>query len=151
MLGRPSNRSKTPLIKVRRVIYRDPQTNKRFEFITNDWKSKPQRIADIYKSRWQIELVFKRIKQRYPLRYFLGDNENAIKIQIWTALICDLLVQIVKDHLEQRAKAKWSYSNLASMIKHHLMTYIKLIPFLSNPEKALITYKIPPPERLTLF
>lgn len=138
-LGRPSNRRKTPVIKVRRIIYKDPLSTKRFDFITNDWKSNPEQIADIYKARWQIELVFKRIKQRYPLRYFLGDNENAIKIQIWTALICDLLIQIVKDQLARNAKIKWSYANLASMIKHHLMTYIKLIPFLTNPEKALMS------------
>jgi hypothetical protein len=151
LLGRPSNRRQTNLIKARRIVYIDPQSKKRFDFITNDWNSKPEQIADTYKCRWQIELVFKRIKQRYPLRYFLGDNENAIKIQIWTALICDLLIQIVKDHLQKRSKARWSYANLASMIKHHLMTYISLIPFLQNPEKALLNYSIPPPQRLTLF
>jgi hypothetical protein len=151
LLGRPSNRRKTTLIKARHIVYTDPSSNKRFDFITNDCNSKPEQIADTYKCRWQIELVFKRIKQRYPLRYFLGDNENAIKIQIWTALICDLLIQIVKDHLQRRSKTKWSYANLASMIKHHLMTYISLIPFLQNPEKALINYRMPPPQRLTLF
>jgi hypothetical protein len=151
LLGRPSNHKKTNRIKARRVVYIDPERNKRFDFITNDYNSKPEQIADTYKCRWQIELVFKRIKQRYPLRYFLGDNENAIKIQIWTALICDLLIQIVKDHLQKRSKARWSYANLASMIKHHLMTYISLIPFLQNPEKALLNYSITPPQRLTLF
>lgn len=151
LLGRPSNRRQTMLVKARRIVYTDPLSHKRFDFITNDWQSSPEQIADTYKCRWQIELVFKRIKQRYPLRYFLGDNENAIKIQIWTALICDLLIQIVKDHLEKKSKVRWSYANLASMIKHHLMTYIQLLSFLQNPEKALINYQIPPPQRLTLF
>lgn len=149
-LGRKSNRSKTPLIKARRIFYTDAQTNKCFTFITNDYLSRPEQVADIYKKRWQIELVFKRIKQRYPLKYFLGDNENAIKIQIWTALICDLLIQIVKDQL-QKAQVRWSYANLAAMIKHHLMTYIKLIPFLLQPEKALIGYSPPLPVAPTLF
>lgn len=149
-IGRPSNRSKTPLIDVRRVTYKDDQTKKKFLFITNDRTSRPEQIAAIYKRRWQIELVFKRIKQRYPLRYFLGDNENAIHIQIWMALLCDLLIQIVKDQLEKQ-KVKWSYSNLASMIKHHLMTYIQLLPFLKNPEKTLLNYCRPPTKYLTLF
>lgn len=150
-IGRPSNRSKTPLIRARRIVYKDAETKKRFVFLTNDMLSPAQLICDTYKRRWQIELVFKRIKQRYPLRYFLGDNENAIHIQLWTALICDLLIQIVKDHVKRKADSRWSYANLASMIKHHLMTYIQLIPFLINPEKALINYAPPPPQRLTLF
>jgi hypothetical protein len=151
LMGRTSNKSTTPLIKARRIIYRDNQTKKQFVFISNDLVSSPRQIADTYKRRWQIELVFKRIKQRYPLRYFLGDNENAIKIQIWTALICDLLIQITKDQVERKAKIRWSYANLSSMVKHHLMTYIKLIPFLVNPEKALINYSLPLSYRLTLF
>lgn len=149
--GRPSNHTQTPLIRIRRIVFQDDQTNKQFVFITNDFNSSPLQIAATYKCRWQIELVFKRIKQRYPLKYFLGDNENAIKIQIWTALICDLLTQIVKDTVAKKSKTRWSYANLSSMIKHHLMTYIRLIPFLINPEKSLINYKPPPLPRLTLF
>lgn len=149
--GRPSNHSQTRLIRIRRVVYKDEKINKKFVFITNDFNSPPSQIAATYKRRWQIEMVFKRIKQRYPLKYFLGDNENAIKTQIWTALICDLLTQIVKDTIAKKSKTRWSYSNLSSMIKHHLMTYIRLIPFLINPEKSLLNYKPPPVPRLTLF
>jgi hypothetical protein len=150
-LGRPSNRSKTPLIKARLIVYYDKIKKRTFRFITNDMHSRPEQIAAIYKRRWQIELIFKRIKQRYPLRYFLGDNENSIKIQIWTALICDLLIQIVKDQVERYRKTRWSYANLAAMIKHHLMTYIRMIDFLLNPEQALLNYKPPNPHNLTLF
>ena len=100
---------------------------------------KASTIANIYKKRWQIECLFKRLKQNYPLKYFLGDNENAIKIQIWSALITDLLIKIVKD----KVKRKWSFSNIAGMIRLHLMTYIHLIRFLQNPEKALIKYRLP--------
>lgn len=149
-IGRPSNHLTTPLIEVRRVTYKDPETKKKFEFITNDTDSRPEEIAYIYKRRWQIELVFKRIKQRYPLRYFLGDNKNAIHIQLWMALICDLLIQIVQDFLKKQNR-RWSYSNLASMVKLHLMTYIKLIAFLKNPEKTLLQYCRPPTNALTLF
>ena len=150
-LGRTSNKSTTPLIDARRIVYKDHATQKRFVFITNDLDSTPEQIAGTYKRRWQIELVFKRIKQRYPLRYFLGDNENAIKIQIWTALICDLLIQITKDQVERKASVRWSYANLAAMVKHHLMTYIGLIAFLTHPEKALLNRHVAPPQRQTLF
>lgn len=96
-------------------------------------------IANIYKKRWQIECLFKRLKQNYPLKYFLGDGENAIKIQIWCALITDLLIKIVKDKVNR----KWSFSNIAGMIRLHLMTYINLIKFLQNPEKVLTNYHNP--------
>jgi hypothetical protein len=149
-IGRPSNQRKIPLIEVRRVTYKEVGTKKKFQFITNDIKSRPEQIAAIYKKRWQIELVFKRIKQRYPLRYFLGDNENAIRIQIWMALICDLLIQMVQDQLTEK-DIKWSYANLASMVRLHLMTYILLIDFLKNPEKALLNYCRPPTHLPSLF
>jgi hypothetical protein len=151
IMGRPSNRLITPLVKARRICYKDAPSNKEFVFITNDMLAAPQQIADIYKRRWQIELLFKRIKQRYPLRYFLGDNENAIRIQIWCMLICDLLVQIVMKIVNQRRQISWSYANLSSMVKHHLMTYIHLIRFLVNPEKALLNYKETMPKKGTLF
>ena len=74
------------------------------------------------------------MKQNYPLKYFLGDSENAIKIQIWCSLIADLLLKIIK----KGAAAKWSFSNLAAMVRLHLMTYIDLFSFLKSPEKALL-------------
>ena len=91
-------------------------------------------IASIYKKRWQIELLYKRLKQNYPLKYFLGDSENAIKIQIWCSLIADLLLKVIK----KAVAVKWSFSNLAAMIRLHLMTYINLFSFLKSPEKALM-------------
>src|ERR1043165_5582037 len=92
-------------------------------------------IANIYKKRWQLECLFKRLKQNYPLKYFLGDNENAIKIQIWCSLITDLLVKIVKNRIKRK---KWSYANLSSMIRLHLMSYINIFKFLNDPDKAII-------------
>ena len=91
-------------------------------------------IARLYQNRWQIELLFKRMKQNYPLKYFLGDSENAIQIQIWCSLIADLILKIVK----KGVAAKWSFSNLAAMVRLHLMTYIDLASFLRSPEKALM-------------
>ncbi|MBP7645074.1 MAG: IS4 family transposase [Saprospiraceae bacterium] len=134
IIGRPSNQHITPRVNVRVVDYHDTLEDRCFLFLTNDFERRPEEIAALYKKRWQIELLFKRLKQRYPLRYFLGDNPNAIKIQIWAALICDLLVKLIQKKVSLRTKRKWSYANISSMIKHHLMSYIKLIEFLVNPE-----------------
>src|SRR5512133_3908524 len=140
IIGDPK-RAKAIKIKARIIKFIDSEKDMIFEFVTNNRKFLPDNIADIYKQRWQIELLFKRIKQRYPLRYFLGDNENAIKIQVWCALIADLLVKIMKD----RTKRNWAYSNISSIIRLHLMTYINLSAFLENPEVTLRNYKPPEP------
>lgn len=120
--------------KARLIRYRDPETKELHEFFTNNFKMSGLTIASLYKKRWQIELLFKRMKQNYPLKYFLGDSENAIKIQIWCSLIADLLLKIVK----KAVAAKWSFSNLAAMLRLHLMTYIDIFSFLKSPEKSLL-------------
>lgn len=122
-----------PFVKARLIDFKDPESGKKFQFLTNNTRLAATTIASLYKKRWQIEILFKRIKQNYPLKYFLGDSENGIKIQIWCALIADLLIKIIK----ALAAKKWSFSNLASLIRIHLMTYINLFVFLKNPEKAL--------------
>lgn len=122
-----------PFVKARLIDFTDLESGKRFQFITNNTRLAAATIAGLYKKLWQIEILFKRFKQNYPLKYFLGDNENAVKIQIWCALIADLLIKIVKS----LAAKKWSFSNLASIIRIHLMTYINLFTFLKNPEKEL--------------
>lgn len=121
-------------VLARLIKYRDEQQGEVYEFISNNFKMKAETIAALYKKRWQIEMLFKRMKQNYPLKYFLGDSENAIKLQIWCSLIADLLLKIIK----KSAAAKWSFSNLAAMIRLHLMTYIDLFGFLKSPEKALL-------------
>jgi len=118
----------------RLVTYYDALSKEQYEFLTNNYTMSAGSIASLYRKRWQIELLFKRLKQNYPLKYFLGDSENAVKIQIWCALIADLLLKIVK----KGAAAKWSFSNLAAMVRLHLMTYIDLFGFLRSPEKALL-------------
>ena len=131
-LGFPQKRIQK--VNCRRIIYTDPKTKKYFEFITNDFISDPSTIADLYKKRWSIELLFKRLKQNMPLQYFLGDNQNAIKIQIWSALIADLLLQVVRSQV----KRKWAFSNIASIVRLHLFNYLNLFSFLENPEQAQI-------------
>ena len=150
VLGRPSNTRITPIINARIVRFYHAQSDRIFEFLTNDFDALPSQVAQLYRQRWQIEILFKRIKQRYPLKYFLGDNPNAIKIQIWAALICDLLVKIIQRKVNRTRKIPWAYASLSSMIKHHLMTYLNLKSFLMNPEKALIGYS-PPDFQLKIF
>lgn len=117
--------------KLRRIAYWDDENKRCFEFITNLNGMNAGHIALIYKKRWQIELLFKQLKQNFPLKYFLGDNENAIKIQIWCALIVNLLLTVIR----KKVKRKWAFSNIASFCRLHLFNYIHLIKFLENPEK----------------
>lgn len=118
-------------LQVRLVSFFDKESERTFEFLTNNFDLPAEDIADLYKKRWLIEILFKRVKQNFPLKYFLGDNENAIKIQIWCAFIADLLLKLVHVQL----KRKWAFSNLSSIIRLHLMSYINLLDFLNNPEK----------------
>jgi len=130
ILGTRTHRKKVKL-NSRQITFFDKEKNRTFEFLTNNFTLSALQIADLYKKRWQVEILFKRIKQNFPLKYFLGDNENAIKIQIWCAFIADLLIKLVQAQL----KRKWAFSNLRSIIRLHLMSYIHLFDFLNNPEK----------------
>ncbi|WP_339071773.1 transposase [Chitinophaga sp. 180180018-2] len=116
----------------------DKKTQKKVHLLTNNQTYACSTIRRLYKQRWDIELLFKRIKQTSQLSNFLGDNENAISIQVWCALIKDLLIKIVKDQLKQLGCRMWSFSNLAGFLRLHLSTYILLIKFLTEPEKALL-------------
>lgn len=142
VLGNPEKANKVPLQPARLITYYDQETGREFEFLTNNKEFAALTIAGIYKRRWQIEILFRRIKQNFQLSNFLGDNQNAIKIQLWCTLIADLLVKIVKDKADKQKKNKWSFANVAGLIRQHLGTYIDLIKFLVNPEKAIIGYRV---------
>lgn len=132
-LGHPVKKNRK--VSVRLISFYDNLSKRTFEFITNDYKSLPSVIADLYQKRWRIELLFKRLKQNMPLKYFLGDNQNAIKIQIFCALISDLLLQIIQHFVKRR----WAFSNIVSLIRLHLFNYVNLLSFLRNPEKCKIS------------
>jgi hypothetical protein len=118
-------------LKLRKVTFYDRVLKREFEFLTNLFDMRADLIAAIYKLRWQIELLFKQLKQNFPLKYFLGDNENAIKIQIYCALIANLLMTVV----QKKLKRNWAFSNLVSFCKIHLFNYLHLFSFLENPDK----------------
>src|ERR1019366_7268390 len=84
---------------LRRVSYVDSETNKRLVFLTNNFALPALTIAQIYKSRWQVELFFKWIKQHLRIKAFYGTSENAVKIQIWIAVSIYVLVAIVRKRL----------------------------------------------------
>ena len=84
----------------------------------------------IYRRRWQIESLFKQIKQNFPLRYFYGESANAIKIQIWVTLIANLLLSLLQSSLERR----WSFSGLATMVRIVLMEYLNMNTFFNMPD-----------------
>ena len=84
---------------LRRVSYVDAETNKRLKFLTNNFALPAVTIAQIYKSRWQVELFFKWIKQHLRIKKFYGTSENAVKTQIWIAVSVYVLVAIVRKRL----------------------------------------------------
>jgi hypothetical protein len=135
-------------VKCRMITFWDKVNKRTFVFITNNNRIKASTIAAIYKQRWQIETLFKRLKQNMPLQYFLGEDPNAIKIQVWCTLIADLLLKIATHGIQR----SWAFSNLSSLIRLHLMNYTDLRKFLNNPEKARISTPGPDNEQqLTLF
>jgi hypothetical protein len=83
-------------LRLRRVGYRDPESGKRYEFLTNHFRLSAKTIADIYKDRWQIEIFFREIKQNLRIKTFVGNTENAVLIQIYTALTVYLLLKYQK-------------------------------------------------------
>lgn len=114
---------------MRRVVVWDPINEREIVLLTNALHFGPTTIAAIYKDRWEIELFFKALKQNLKVKSFVGTSENALRIQIWTALIAILLLKWLH-HLSQ---AKWSLSNLASMLRLNLFTYRDLRQWLENP------------------
>jgi hypothetical protein len=120
-------------LKLRRIAYWDDQNSKLLVFLTNSLDQEASTIAGIYKHRWQIELLFKKLKQNFPLKYFLGDNQNAIEIQIWCSLISLLLMEVVRKTI----KRNWAFSNMVALVRFHMISYVHLINFLNDPEKEL--------------
>lgn len=115
------------------ITYVDIKKNrlpKLISLLTNDFDISPETIVNIYRRRWQIESLFKQIKQNFPLRYFYGESANAIKIQIWVTLIANLLLSLLQSSLER----SWSFSGLATMVRMVLMYYLNLYKFFNQPD-----------------
>lgn len=91
----------------------------------------PAEIISIYRKRWEIELLFKQMKQNFPLKYFYGESANAIKIQIWITLIANLLLMVMQKGLTR----SWSFSGLATMVRITMMYYVDFYSLFNHPEK----------------
>jgi hypothetical protein len=126
-------------LKLRRIVFK-ADDGKIYIFITNNFILPASQIALIYKCRWMIELLFKQIKQNFPLRYFWGESENAIKIQVYCVLIAQLLMVV----LRKKAETKKSFANMITVIRLHLMSYVELLDFIKDTYKAWRKANSPP-------
>ena len=121
---------------LRRVVVWDDVHNEEIVLLTNHFSLVASTISAIYKDRWEIEIFFKTLKQNLKVKTFVGTSENALYIQIWTALIAMLIIK----YLHHLSTFSWSLSNLVSLLHWNLFTYRELYAWLDNP------YETPPAE-----
>ena len=130
---------------LRQVTVWDAEHERELVFLTNIFHLAASTIGAIYKDRWQIELFFKALKQNLKIKTFVGTSENAVNVQIWTALIAMLLLKF----LLLKSTWAWSLSNLAAMLRFNLLTYRDLWAWLDAPfDIPIIT---PDGEQMALF
>jgi hypothetical protein len=118
-------------LQLRRITF-CADDGKVYVFMTNNLLLPAAQIATIYKSRWMIELLFKQIKQNFPLKYFWGNNENAIRTQVYAVLIAQLLMVVIR----KKSETKKSFANMITVIRLHLMSYVALFEFIKDTYKA---------------
>jgi len=116
-------------VPLRKVVVWDEINNREIILLTNNMKLAASTISAIYKDRWEIELFFKSIKQNLRIKTFIGTSANAVKIQIWTALITILLLKYMKF----KSKLSWAVSNLVALIRLNLFVYADLYSWLDDP------------------
>jgi hypothetical protein len=132
---------------LRRVMVWDKEKQRQIVLLTNHLRFGSTTISAIYKDRWQIELFFKALKQNLKVKTFVGTTENALYIQIWTALIAMLLIK----YLQFKSKFGWSLSNLVAFLRWNLFTYRDLWEWIDNPFDVLplvpepVQYQLPLP------
>jgi hypothetical protein len=136
---------------LRKVTYKD-EKGRLYEFITNNWVISNEEVALIYKYRWTIELVFKKLKQNFQLRYFYSESENGIKTQVWCTLVAHLLITVIK-RLSESQKA---FSTVVALIRIHLISHLDIYWVIENGRRAYTKRtktrnKTPPAVQLSLF
>jgi hypothetical protein len=114
---------------LRRIEYYDTVKEEIMVFLTNHQDLGARTVAAIYKDRWQIEIFFKALKQNLKIKTFVGTSANAVKIQIWTALIAILILK----YLQLLSKQNWSLSNLVALLRMNLFTHRDLMAWLNQP------------------
>ncbi len=129
---------------LRRIELYDTAKGETLVFLTNHLTLGASTVSAIYKDRWQIELFFKALKQNLKIKTFVGTSANAVKIQIWTALVAMLILRF----LQLRSKFNWSLSNLVALLRMNLFTHRDLWAWLNRPFDVLpVPYQ---PEQLRL-
>jgi hypothetical protein len=116
-------------LRLRRVVLWDQERKEKLVFLTNHMRLAASTIAAIYQDRWQIEIFFKALKQLLRVKTFVGTSANALKIQVWTALIAMLILK----YLQWRARFGWSLSNLVALLRYQLFVYRDLFQWLDSP------------------
>lgn len=101
---------------LRKIGYRCPQSGKRYAFLTNNFALSASTIAAIYKDRWQVELFFKAIKQNLKIKAFIGTSNNAVRTQLWIAMIMYLLVSFTR----HAARSGWTVQRILRVIQLNL-------------------------------
>ena len=130
--------------QLRIVVVWDERNNKIVTLLTNNFKLAASTIAAIYRDRWEIELFFKVLKQRLKIKTFVGTSLNAVKVQIWTALITLLLIK----YLQFKSKCAFPLCRLVALLRLNLFTYRDLWDWLANP---LAVPPLEPPTQLELL
>lgn len=123
---------------LRRIVIWSDKHQATIVLLTNMFRLDAAEISSLYRKRWRIELLFKQLKQNFPLKYFLGDNENAIQIQIWCCLIVNLLITVLKI---KSSNKKTSFALVVSIIRQHLMSYLNILAYLKNPDGLRFEFK----------
>ncbi len=118
---------------LRRIEAYDPEAERVLIFLTNQLEFGATTISAIYKDRWQMEIFFRALKQNLKIKTFVGTTANAVKIQIWTALIAMLILRF----LQLRSKFHWSLANLVALLRMNLFTHRDLWAWLDKPFDVL--------------
>lgn len=134
---KPKNRptvkqAETGTLVLRRVVKKTDDKKDTIAFITNNFELSASEICEIYRRRWAIECLFKRLKQNFPLKYFLGESVNAIEIQIWSVMIAYLLTRVIS----KKAHDKMSFSNFVCAIRLTMFSYIDIVAMVVDPLRA---------------
>jgi len=124
-----SGKSLNPDRVLRRVVVWDEVNEREIVLLTNNFKLAASTIAALYKERWQIELFFKALKQNLKIKTFVGTSPNAVRIQIWTALIAILILK----YLQMRSRIQWSLSNLVALLRLNLFVHRDLWKWVDEP------------------
>ena len=131
---------------LRRIVVQDAGTSDPFVLLTNNFKLAASTISRIYRERWQIEVFFRALKQNLRVKTFVGTSPNAVRIQIWTALIAVLLLKI----LQLRARFAWSLANLVALLRQQLFVHRCLWSWIDEPFQPPPTLDETPIEQLCL-